>query len=803
LSEKTLLKNYLKVAARNLLKHKAYSFINIFGLAVGLACCGVILLYVQNELDYDKYHQDAEQLYRVAVLKDATGISQGQASATYELADVLQKDYPEVIAAARLFKSNESAVVKIDDQQFTEERFYFADSTLFKLFAIPFLRGSSETALTHPNSMVVSRQIAEKYFRSLDVLGKVVTVNLNNRNVDFKITGVAANAPENTHFKYDVLASFENVLMTTNNTDLFKSWFVYPIWTYLKLREGFPAAEFEGKLAHVVKKYFPPTRQNSRLFLQPVQDIHLASQLEGEIEANNDILYIYIFSGVALLVLVIACINFMNLTTARSIHRAKEVGMRKVLGAYRTQLIKQFLAESMLVSVFAVIFAVGLIELFLLIFNELSTIQLRLNLFANAWWMVGFIGLSLAVGLLAGTYPAFFLAAFQPSKTLKGAFARIAGGARLRKSLVVLQMAITIILLVAISTISQQMNFIRSKKLGFQKEQMLLIRAPGTKWAAAYESFKQQLLQIPEVAGVTRNSAPIGEGFPIRSLFFKEIVESEKVALPYVFVGHDFATVYGLEFHEGRDFSKTFSTDTNFVYLVNEAAVKAYDLKPAIGRFIASGDRNPQRGQIVGVIKDFHFASLHQKIEPLVIGLFNGPLPFISVKLSAGNLSHTVSQIQKVWAQFESGRAMEFSFLDDRLDQLYKFEAQLGKIVSYFAALAIFIGCLGLFGMASFTAEQRTKEIGIRKVLGASVPGVIALLSKDLTKLVVLGFIIAVPIAYMAMRRWLDDFAYRIELGAGVFLLAGAVVLLIAWLTVSYQSIKAALLNPVQALRYE
>ncbi|MGH7598686.1 MAG: ABC transporter permease [bacterium] len=798
-----MLKNYLKVAGRNLLKHKAYSFINVFGLAVGMACGGVILLYVQNELGYDKYHQDAEQLYRVAVLKDATGLSQGQANATYGLAEVLQKDYPEVIAAARLFKSNESAVVKIEDQQFTEERFYFADSTLFKLFAIPFLRGSAETALTHPNSMVVSRQIAEKYFRSLDILGEVVTVNLNNRNVDFKITGVVANAPENTHFKYDVLASFENAQMATTNPDFFKSWFAYPAWTYIKLRQGAFAAEFEGKLAQIVKKYFPPTRQNSRLFLQPVKDIHLVSQLENEIEANNDILYIYIFSAVALLVLVIACINFMNLTTARSIHRAKEVGMRKVLGAYRMQLVKQFLAESMLVSGLAVIFAVGLIELFLLIFNELSTIQLRLNLFANGWWVLGFIGLSLVVGLFAGIYPAFFLAAFQPSKTLKGAFARIAGGARLRKGLVVLQMAITIILLVAIATISQQMNFIRSKKLGFQKEQMLLIKAPGTKWVAAYASFKQQLLQIPEVAGVTRNSAPIGEGFPIRSIFFKEINEGEKLALPYVFVGHDFATVYGLEFHEGRDFSKTFSTDTNFVYIVNEAAVKSYDLKPAIGRFIASGDRNPQRGQIVGVIKDFHFASLHRKIEPLVIGLFNGPLPYISVRLNAGNLSHTVSQIQKIWAQFESERAMEFSFLDDRLDQLYKFEAQLGKIVSYFAALAIFIGCLGLFGMASFAAEQRTKEIGIRKVLGASVPGVIALLSKDFTKLVLLGFVFAAPLAYMAMRRWLDDFAYRIELGAGVFLLAGAVALLIAWLTVSYQSIKAALANPVKSLRYE
>ncbi|MGH7495968.1 MAG: ABC transporter permease [bacterium] len=801
-----MFKNYLKIAARNLLKYKTFSFINVFGLAVGMACCGVILLYIQKELSYDNYHPQADQLYRVAIWKDATGNKQGQASAPYELSEVLRKEYPEVTAAARIFRTNQTPVVKIDDRQFNEERLYFADSTVFDLFAIPFLKGTPANALTQPNSLVLSEALAVKYFRSLDVVGRIVAVNLNNRDLDFKVTGVVADAPENTHFKYEALASFHNVEQTSNNPDLLKSWFFYVFWTYLKLPADYPPPAFEAKLAQVVKKYFPPTRRSSQLFLQPVRDIHLTSHLEGEIEGNNNLVYIYIFAAIALLVLVIACINFMNLTTARSLHRAKEVGMRKVFGAERPQLVKQFLAEAMLVSGVAILLAVGLIELFLTIFNNLSTMQLRLNLFDNGFWVLGFIALGAVVGLLSGIYPAFFLSSFQPSKIVKGVFAKTAGGNSLRKGLVVFQIAITIVLLVAIATISQQLQFVHDKNLGFQKEQMLLIKSAGTRLATErpnYETFKAQLLQTPVVAGVTRISAPMGQGFPIRSIYFREVVESQKVALPYIFAGHDFATVYGLELLEGRDFSKTFSTDTNFVYLVNESAVKQHDLDPALGRFMASGDRNPQRGQIIGVVKDFHFAPLHQKIEPLIIGLFNGPISYISVKLRSENLSHTIGEIEKLWAQFEPERPMEFSFLDNQLDQAYRFESQLGKIVSYFTALAIFIACLGLFGMASFAAEQRTKEIGIRKALGASVAGVIALLSRDFFKLVLFGFLLAAPLAYFAMQRWLSDFAYRIALGPGVFLLAGALSFAIAWLTVSYQSIKAALMNPVEALRYE
>ncbi len=801
-----MLKNYLLVAARNLLKHKAYSFINIFGFAVGMACCGAILLYLQKELSYDQYHDRAGQLYRLAVWKDATGNKQGQASVSYELAEVLRKEYPEVLEAGRVYKTPQTAVVKIDDRQFSEERFFFADSNIFKIFTIPFLKGEASTALAQPNSLVVTAAIAEKYFGTREVLGKVVAVNLNNRDIDFKITGVLANAPENTHFKYDVLASFQNVDQTVANPGLLKSWFFYAFWTYVKLPADYPAAAFEAKLAQVVKKYFPPTRQSSQLFVQAVSDIHLTSHLENEMEGNNNITYIYIFAAIALLVLVVACINFVNLTTARSLPRAKEVGLRKVLGAHRVQLIKQFLAESLLVSALAVILALGMIELFLFAFNALGLMQLRLYLFANGLWLPGFIALGLLTGLCAGLYPALFLSGFQPGKTLKGIFAKTAGGTRLRRGLVVFQMAITIVLLVAIATISQQLRFVRSKNLGFQKEQMLLIKSAGSTLAREqpnYESFKQQLLQMPEIAGVTRISAPMGKGFPVRSIFFNEIDESKKVAIPYIFAGHDFAAVYGLELVAGRDFSKSFSTDTNFVYLTNVAAIKKYDLNPALGKFIASGDLNPRRGQIVGILQDFHFAPLHQPLEPLIVGLFNGPLPYISVKLRSEDLAGAVSQIEKRWAQFEPDRPLEFSFLDDQLDQAYRFEAQLGQVVSYFTGLAIFIACLGLFGMASFAAEQRTKEIGIRKVLGASVAGVIALLSQEFTKLVLAGFVLAAPLAYFAMQRWLSDFAYRITLGPEIFLLAGALALIIAWLTVSYQAVKAALANPIESLRYE
>ncbi len=801
-----MFKNYLKIAGRNIWKNKAYSFINIAGLAIGMACCMLILLYVLKEVGYDDHHRDADQIYRVAIWKDATGQKQGQASVSYLTAEVLLLEYPQVQQAARIFRfNNEDAAVQIDDRRFIEPRFFFADASLFDIFTIPFLRGDPATALSQPNSVVVTEEIARKYFNTLEVLGETVTVNLRGRNIDYKITGVVSNAPEASHFKYDLLAWFQHAETLAPDPDFFRSWFGYQIWTYIKLPKGYDPRELEAGLVQLVKKYFPSTRQSSRLFLQRLRDIHLSGNLENECEPNNDIQYIYIFSAIAVLVLIIACINFMNLSTARSLNRAREVGLRKVVGAQRVQLIKQFLVESLLVSFLAVTLALAMVEGLAAIFNKLSIIQLRVSYFENSLLLLGLLALTVAVGVISGLYPAIFLSAFQPVRTLKKSFAKSGLGANMRKTLVVAQMAITVILLVAIVTIAQQLEYIRKKKLGFEKEQMLLIKATGTALTDKqnYETFKSQLLQLPEVMSVTKNAWVTGEGFPIRSIYFNAINDEEKIALPFNFVGHDYTKTYGLELAAGRDFSKEFATDTSFAYLVNEAAVRQYGIEPVLGRVIASGDRNPVRGPIVGVVKDFHFAPLHESIEPMVIGLFDLGLPLISVRLNTATLSNSLAQIESVWRQFEKIRPMDFFFLDNRLDSVYKFETQLGKIVAYFTTLAILIACLGLFGMALFAAEQRTKEIGIRKVLGASVPNIFMSFSFDFIKLMMVANLVAWPIAFVIMRRWLNDFAYRIDISAAAFLFAGAIAIGIAILTVSYQAIKSAIANPVEALRYE
>jgi putative ABC transport system permease protein len=696
--------------------------------------------------------------------------------------------------------------VKVGDELFIEPRFYFAEPSVFDVLTIPFVQGDAKTALSQPNAIVITESIAKKYFGTIEALGRTLTINLSQSNTDYKVTGVLRDCPANSHFKYDLLASLENYWAATNPffRERLKGWFSLPFWTYVKLAPGADAKEVEAKLAQVVTQYFPPTRQDSRLFLQPVKYIHLRSSLDNELEPNSDIRYVYIFSAIALLVLAVACINFMNLTTAKSLHRAKEVGLRKVLGAARPQLIKQFLFESILATAAAVLIALGLIELTLDRLNALAGVALPTN-----YWDIRFIpavlALTLIVGVAAGLYPAFFLSSFQPVKTVKGVFARSAQGRSVRMGLAVVQMGIAVVLLVGILTISRQLNFIQNKKLGFEKNQMLLIKTPGTKLFnnLAYETFKQRLLLLPAVAGVTKNVQIPGEGAAIRSVYFNSVTAGEKLALPYLSVGHDFAATYGLELVAGRDISSAFASDTNSVYLVNETAARQFNLDPVVGRQIATGDAGEQHGPIVGVVKDFHYAPLHEPIGPLVIGLFNVPLTNISVRLQTDRLAAAVADIQKIWREFEPDRAMEFSFLDGELEAVYRFENRLGKIAGIFAGLAIFVTGLGLFGMALYTAEQRIKEIGIRKVLGATSANVVALLSKDFVKIVLLANLFAWPVAWLAMRRWLQDFAYRVDIAWWLFGLAGGLVLVVALLTAGAQALKAALANPAKALRYE
>ncbi len=802
-----MLRNYFRVAVKNLQKNKLNSFLNVMGLAIGIAAFVIIALYVLQEVSYDDFHEGADRIYRVGVMKDVDGLNRGNASAPYPLADVLVSEYPEVELAGRFIQMfNQNAVVRVGTDFFSEEKFYFADQNILNVLTIPFIDGDPAAALQAPNAIVLTERTARKYFGRSDVLGETLTVNLNGMNTDYEITGVLQDCRENTHFKYDLLASLDNFFPTVS--ELFrprmKSWFLMRFWTYVRLKEGASARELENKMTKIVDQYFPQTRQASSLFLQPIVDIHLHSSHDNEIEPNNDILYVYIFSVIAGLVLLIASINFMNLTTARSVSRAREVGLRKVVGARRGQLVTQFLVEAILTTFLAVLVACGFVELFAGMLQDYTSVTI-----APAYWSPQFLlaglALTLVLGFLSGLYPAFFLSGFQPVKILKGVFARSDSGRALRRGLVVVQMTITVTLLVGIATISKQLDFIRNRKLGFAREQVLLIRTLGTNLAdgQTYRAFKKQLQQLPEIKGVTMNTGVMGRGAAMRSVYFNEITPDQKVAVPYLTVGHDFATTYGLEIVKGRDISELFASDTNYVYLVNETAVQQFDLNPVLGRRIASGDLGNERGEIIGIVKDFHYAPLHEPIGPLVIGLWNVPLGYVSVRVETGQLQTTIAAIEDIWKTFESNRVMDFSFLDDQLTATYRFEATLGRIVAAFAGLAMLIACLGLFGMALYAAEQRTKEIGIRKVLGASVARIMLSFTLDFVKLMVLANCIGWPIAFFLLRGWLNDFAYRTDVGFGVFLISGAAALLVALASVSYHAIKVGVSDPVKAIRYE
>lgn len=799
--------NYLKIALRNLLKYRGYSAINIIGLAIGIACCLLISLYVQQETSYDKEHPEADKLYRVSIIKGANSFAQGQASVSYPTAEVLLENYPEVQAAARIFNlSGLDASIRIGEQQFTEDKFFFAEASLPNLFSMPFLRGNKAAALQEIFAVIVTESTARKYFGTLEVLGRRLTVSMNGFSHDFQVSGVVEDPPENTHFKYHFLASLESFRHYFNDPNRFATtWFVYPFWTYIKLADGADPAALESQFRQLVKNHFPKTRQDNVLFLQPVKDIHLHSQLDNEFEANNDVIYIYIFSAIAALVLVIACINFVNLATARSIHRAREVGIRKVLGAHRLQLIRQYLAESLLTTAIALVLSLGLVELLLVVFNRFTDLQLNFNYVNNGAALVILVIIALAAGLLAGLYPAFFLSSFQPVKTLKSDAGGQFSGGRLRKFLVAAQIFISVILLAGILIMNRQLEFMQQKKLGYSQDKMMMVEIRDSAYSNQenFLSFKKRLMALPEVAAVTRNSRIMGEAFPIRSIYPRAIdSDDQKQITPFLFTGNDFVTAYDLEVLEGRDFSEDFTSEDTPEYILNESAVAAFDLQDPLGREIITGDRVRRRGKIIAVIKDFHFASLHEAIQPLVIGKINAfGYRYASVRLQGGFLPDVINQIRQIWQGVEKERPFSFTFLDDRMAMTYQFEIKLRNVITYFTLLAVFIACLGLLGLAAFSTERRSKEIGIRKVMGARMQNILGLLLSDFVKLALAAILVAWPVIWLLMNPWLENFAYRISIDWWIYLTAAVLALVITVMTVSYQAFRAALRNPVQTLR--
>lgn len=801
-----MLKNYVKIVLRNMARHKGYALINIAGLATGIACCVLILLWVQDEISFDAYHEHAERIYRLVEVMQEGDRSEHYPSAPFGMAPALRTEFGEDVTPVRFFGySTIVPLISYDDKRFYEKRFFFADSTVFDVFSFTFIEGNPQTALDQPHSVVITRDMAHKYFGEEHALGKVLRFE---NQIDFQVTGVIENVPANSHFHFDFLASLldmESVFRVVGTpVGWLQSMYWNPCHTYVLLSENLSQAEFEARLSALVDKYYPDTFKSSiSFYTQPLLDIHLRASLNEELEPQGDITYVYIFSIVALFILLLACVNFMNLSTARASMRAKEVGLRKVLGACRGQLARQFLGEAMLFSLLALLLALVLIEMALPVFNSITEKELRIDYLGNWPWLALLLGLALLVGFFAGSYPALFLSRFHPVAVLKGDPASGVGGhATLRKALVVFQFSIAIVLIVGTLIVSDQLELLRNKKLGFDKEHLLVLSLRGTPLRDQPDAFKNELLNVTGVEGVTVASDYPGGLINVYPFYVEQNGELQRLDLPAFFSDHDFVDVMGMELLQGRPISPRLASDSTEAFILNEAAVRGLGWDQPVGKDFRFGE-DDRIGRVVGVVKDFHFFSLHQPAQPAVIHVWPFWYEYMLVKVHAQNMSDTIAEVGQVWSQFINGRPFDAFFLDDTLDQLYRSEQKLSEVFRSFAVLAIFIACLGLFGLAAFAATQRTKEIGVRKVLGATVANITALMSKDFVKLVLVANLIAWPVAYVAASKWLEGFAYRIDIGWWVFALAGGLALLIALATVSTQAIRAALANPVESLRYE
>lgn len=806
-----MIKNYLRIFFRNFTRNKGYSLINILGLTIGMACCLLILLYGQYELSYDRYHEKSGQIYRVCVGAIMGGNEVKSAQSSPPMAKTLIEEYPEVLNAVRIFNEI-SPLVRYKENIFKENRWFFADASFFDIFTVSFIKGNPKTALTQPGTVVITQSTAKKYFGNENPLGKRL---LLDKERDILVTGVVKDVPPNSHFHFDFLASLVSLQFVTQS----QQWLGNNVYTYITLKENHPPEKLEAKFPALIRKHVGPQIQTVlgvsydqllargdayEITLQPITDIHLHSDLDYELEANGNATYVYIFLLIAFAVLLIACFNYMNLSTARSARRAKEVGIRKVLGAGRYHLISQFLADTILMSLFSFLLALIVVHLFLPLFNTLVNKELSINYFGNLFLLPILAAAVLLVGITAGSYPAFYLTSFNPVETLKGNLKSIGKNVLLRNGLVILQFIISIFLLIGTFVVYNQLGYIKNLKLGFRKEQVVVIKNAGS-LGQQVETFKHELQQYPNIISVCNTQTLPGKPFLAHTHQLKDSPDEQKQVLWTMWADHDFAETYQIEMSKGRFFSKDRPADSTAIIL-NETAAKIFALSKPLGReIIFITNQKPETYQVIGVVKDFHFESLHQKIRPLAIKLLPDKQTgeYISVRLTPNNLIDTLALLESKWKKFARGQSFEYVFFDEDIAKLYRPEQVTGQVYGIFSLLAIVIACLGLFGLASFTIEQRTKEIAIRKVIGASTANIGVLLCKESTKWVLMANMIAWPLAYYVMNNWLRNFAYRITIGAEIFFLAGLLALVIALLTISYHIVKAALANPIKGLKYE
>jgi putative ABC transport system permease protein len=795
----TMIRNYLKIAFRNFKRQKAFSFINISGLALGMACCLFLMLFIHYELSFDRYHENADRIFRVAQENPEIPVKDGLIAITpAPLGPALVEEYSDVISAARIFKARD-LLVSNQDRRFIEETFYFCDPELFQIFSFSLTKGDPAAVLEHPNSLVISEKMALKYFGNEDPIGKVLT--LENTD-DYIISGVMKNFASNSHFHMDFAAPFSRVWKTFKSwlSDM-NVWWHIDYYTYILLDESSDPAVLENRFPMIVEKYssdlpYSPKNQGVRYFLQPLTHIHLHSQYDQEIESNIDIRYIYLFSAVAVLILIIACLNYMNLSTARSRGRAREIGIRKVVGAQRSELVKQFFGEAFIFSLIGIGIALLLVTLLLPVFNSASGKEIRLDSFAFIYSLC----LLLLTTCIAGSYPALMLSSFQPIRVLNNRFAeKSKGPLSFRDVLVLMQYVMSISLIICTLGIQRQLKFIRNTNLGFQSDHVLTISVKNAKWQNKARMFTTELMREAQVLDVTNsqhlpsrittNNYPEWEGQK----------ESQRFSIFYNCVDENYIPFYKMELAQGRNF-KPMSRRGSIAYaIINETALKAFGWEDAVGKVIRMMGIE---WTIAGVAKDFHFDTLHQPINPMVF-LYAFNWQFISVRIHSEDVQGTIQTIEKKWKTFSPDYPFTFSFLDDQIDRIYRSEMRVGQIFGTLTFIAVLIACLGLFGLSSYTIQKRVREISIRKTFGASVVEIIILLSKGFTKWVLLANIIAWPIAYLAVNKWLQNFAYRSNITIGILVFSGVLALLTALLTISYQTIKAATANPVDSLRYE
>jgi putative ABC transport system permease protein len=783
-----MFKNYLKVALRNLRKQKAYSIINIVGLAAGMAVCILILLWVNDETSYDRFNANADQIYRVCFSDLWSGNRVKFSSTPTGIGPAIEQDFSEVIDSARLYRMGH-ILISHERKRIVEDYVYFADPSLFEIFSFPFVRGDASSALDDPRSVVISEQAAVKYFGRSDPIGKTLTLG---SSTDFLVTGIFRDIPKNSHLRFEIALPF--AYLKELGIDL-QQWTNWAYYTYILLHPESPVIE-DRRLTEYYQSHVS-SFENVQMHLVPLKDIHLHSQAIGGIGADGDIKYVVVFSLIAFFVLFIACINFMNLSTAKSGIRAREIGIRKVVGARRQDIVRQFFGESVLQAFISLFFALLLVKALLPLFNQITAKELSLNLTVDAFLYLGLLGIALFTGILSGIYPALFLSSFHPVAVLKGSDStRARAGAVFRKVLVVTQFSLSIILIIGTLIIHNQIQFMREKKLGFDQDRLVVFSLTRSLMDNC-NAFKQEMLRNPGILQATLASSRQFHSTP--SDLWRGDSADKNVRVFLNNVDEDYLETFGMEMAEGRFFSRDFSDDkSNFV--LNETAVKAMGLEDPVGMSLTL---NRRKGTVVGVIKDFHFETLNRKIGPLCLFAPKEGFRYLFAKVRPQNLDASIRFMESVWKKFEPHYPFRYQFFDDDFDNLYRSEQRIGTVVKYFSMLAVLISCLGLFGLAAFMAERRTKEIGIRKILGATVPSIVCLMSKDFLLLVAAANIVAWPVSYFIMGKWLENFAYRIDIALWIFALAATLALFIAFVTITFQTVRAATANPANSLRYE